>query len=76
MFRRQILRSIKPTTRGFYFKASGQRNIDFPLNVGYNDEYDLEPMALRSKMSLVYRKSRLNKQFISKYKDLLNAIKN
>ena len=75
-----MLKGINKTTtfaiRGFYFKARRPNNGDFPFNIGYNTEYDPEPMSLKSKAALLTRKSRLNKQFIRNYIDLLNAIKN
>ena len=77
MFRRLKKTTLQNSARGFYFKANQQRNIDFPLNIGYNDELiELDQMTLKSKASLFLKKQILSKQLAMKYVDLLNAIKN
>jgi hypothetical protein len=45
---------IKTTTfcpyskRSFYFKATRPSNSDFPLNIGFNNDYDLDKMSMKS----------------------------
>ena len=58
-----------------------KRNIDFPLNTGYNLQEYYETISNqiytnRSKLQLILRRSLLQKQFQTQYRDLLQAIKN
>lgn len=69
--------------RGFYFNAVAveDRNfpeLEFPLNVGYNDHYQFysQRMAYRSRLKLFIKKKPMQAQFLARYQDLLKAIKN
>lgn len=83
-------RLLSGQTRSFYFSFKTydrvaaeeyKRNVDFPMNVGFNDqEYyrqiKNEIYTLGSRFNLFFRSQFLNKQFSALYLDLLKAIKN
>lgn len=69
--------------RGFYFnalsdKAKNFQELDFPMNVGYNDNFGHYAlyMTFGSKVKLLFRKRALEAMFMNHYKDLLRAITN
>jgi len=53
-----------------------QRNLDFPLNLGYNEhfKYHAQIMTLASSLRLAVRRRALERTFRAKYEDLLKAI--
>jgi hypothetical protein len=72
---------IKFPQRSFYFAqlAPINKNIDFPLNLGYNDHYTHHAQyrgSLAQRLSLKYRRTSLELQFKRHYLDLLQAICN
>ncbi|CAI2363997.1 unnamed protein product [Moneuplotes crassus] len=55
----------------------GKRNIDFPLNLGYNDHYKIlsgGKLSLWSRLKFLIFKNSYNNQFRNKYNDLLSSI--
>lgn len=54
-----------------------KRNINFPLNLGYNDHYKFlvnSHMPLNDKIKLLFMRRSYNNVFKNKYKNLLQAI--
>ena len=84
----QAIKKVQPTRqllsltcRGFYFNALPEeaRNfpeLDFPLNVGYNDNFGHYALHLTygSRAKLFFRRRALEAMFTAHYRDLLKAI--
>jgi hypothetical protein len=54
-----------------------KRNIQFPLNLGYNDHYKFlvnSHLPLKDKIKLLFMRRSYNNVFKNKYKSLLQAI--
>jgi hypothetical protein len=63
--------------RTFYFQLEvQQRNLDFPLNLGFNDhfKYHSQALSLGSTLWLALRRRAITRTFLTHYGDLLQAI--
>ena len=66
-------------SRSFYFNSNPKNfpQLDFPLNIGFNDHFEFYQhyLTFKSKLYLFFRKRQLTSQFKTNYFDLLKAIK-